>query len=306
MNIRQSVEQLVGNTPLLRLSRLEKELALSTPLLAKLEGMNPSGSAKDRIALQMLREAEEKGLLSPGATIIEPTSGNTGIGLAAIAAARGYRLILTMPESMSLERRALLTAYGAQLVLTPAALGMNGAVEQAERIARETPNSFIAGQFENPANPKAHYLTTGPEIYRDTDGVLCAFVACVGTGGTVSGVGKYLKEQNPNIHVIAVEPADSPLITQGKAAPHKIQGIGANFIPANFDRSVCDEVAVATYEDAVRFARLLASREGVLVGISSGAALSAAVEYAKKHAPDDPIVVLLPDTGERYLSAGLF
>ncbi len=306
MKIYQSVEQLIGNTPLLRLSRLEAAYGIKTPLLAKLEGMNPAGSAKDRVALNMIRSAEEKGLLSPGATVIEPTSGNTGIGLAAIAAARGYRVILTMPDSMSVERRSLLAAYGAELVLTPAALGMNGAVAEAQRIAERTPNSFVAGQFENPDNPAAHYRTTGPEIYRDTDGRLAAFIACVGTGGTVSGVGKYLKEQNRDIRVIAVEPADSPLITQGKAAPHKIQGIGANFVPGNFDPAVCDEVLTATYEDAVAAARTLAAREGILAGISSGAALAAAIDYAKRHSPVDPVVVLLPDTGERYLSSGLF
>ena len=306
MKIYQSVEELIGNTPLLRLSKMEAAYGLSTPLLAKLEGMNPAGSAKDRVALNMILSAEKEGLLSPGATIIEPTSGNTGIGLASIAAARGYHVILTMPDSMSMERRSLLSAYGAELVLTPAALGMNGAVEEANRIAGKTPGSFIPGQFDNPSNPDAHYRTTGPEIYRDTDGNLSAFVACVGTGGTVSGVGRYLKEQNPEIRVIAVEPADSPLITEGRAAPHRIQGIGANFIPKNFDATSCDEVLTAAYEDAVSAARALAKHEGILVGISSGAALAVSISYAKKHSHTAPIVVLLPDTGERYLSSGLF
>lgn len=306
MKIYQGMEQLIGNTPLIRLSKFEKAYGISTPLLAKLEGMNPAGSAKDRVALRMILSAEKAGRLCPGGTIVEPTSGNTGIGLAAIAAARGYRVILTMPDSMSVERRSLLSAYGAELVLTPAALGMDGAVKEAQRIAHETPGAFIPGQFDNPDNPNAHYCTTGPEIYRDTDGSLSAFVACVGTGGTVSGVGRYLKEQNRQIRVIAVEPADSPLITEGKAAPHKIQGIGANFIPKNFDIGICDEILTATYDGAVSAARTLARGEGILVGISSGAALAAATDYAKKHSPAEPIVVLLADTGERYLSLGLF
>ncbi len=306
VNIYDSIDSLIGGTPLLRLSRIEKEYGLKTPLLAKLESMNPAGSAKDRVALNMIRRAEECGLLSPGATIVEPTSGNTGIGLCAVAAARGYRVILTMPDSMSLERRSLLSAYGAVLVLTPAALGMDGAVREAQRIASETPGAFLPGQFDNPSNPEAHYLTTGPEIYRDTDGKLSAFIACVGTGGTVSGVGKYLKEQSADIRILAVEPADSPLITEGRAAPHKLQGIGANFIPENFDREICDGVLTATYEGAVEAARALARREGILCGISSGAALSCAIRYALREAPPLPIVVLLPDTGERYLSADLF
>lgn len=305
--IYKSLPELIGNTPLLELGRYSTSHGLSTPLLAKLEAFNPAGSVKDRVGLNLIEDAEQRGLLRPGSVIVEPTSGNTGIGLSCVAASRGYRVILTMPETMSLERRKLLSAYGAELVLTPGALGMQGAVEKAEELARELPGAFLAGQFDNPANPEAHRKTTGPEIWRDTEGKVDIFVAGIGTGGTLSGTGGYLKEQNPDIQVIGVEPADSPLITQGKAGPHGLQGIGANFIPKNYDPSVCDQVVTVTTQQAYTACRELARTEGFLAGITSGAALWAAEmtaalpENTGKH-----IVVLLPDTGERYLSTELF
>lgn len=305
--IYKSLPELIGNTPLLELGRYSASHGLSTPLLAKLEAFNPAGSVKDRVGLNLIEDAEQRGLLRPGSVIVEPTSGNTGIGLACVAASRGYRVILTMPETMSQERRKLLAAYGAELVLTPGALGMQGAVEKAEELARELPGAFLAGQFDNPANPEAHRKTTGPEIWRDTEGKVDIFVAGIGTGGTLSGTGGYLKEQNPDIQVIGVEPADSPLITQGKAGPHGLQGIGANFIPKNYDPSVCDRVVTVTTQQAYTACRELARTEGFLAGITSGAALWAAEmtaalpENTGKH-----IVVLLPDTGERYLSTELF
>lgn len=295
-----SVEELIGHTPLFH---LETNAQTGAKLLVKLEFLNPGGSIKDRAALSMIQDAETQGRLSPGGTIIEPTSGNTGIGLACVAASRGYRLILTMPDTMSAERRAMLAAYGAQLVLTPGAQGMQGAVDKAEALAKEIPGSIIAGQFENPANPAAHYRTTGPEIWEDAQGQVDALVACVGTGGTVTGTGRYLKEQNPALHVAAVEPDASPLLSGGKAGPHQIQGIGANFIPKNFDRSVVDEVIAIDAADAFSTSRELAKNEGLLVGISSGAAAYAATLLAQR--PENSgkkIVVMLPDTGERYLS----
>ena len=302
-----SVEQLVGNTPLLELTHLETELGLKAKVLAKLEYLNPAGSVKDRVGLAMILDAEEQGRLQPGGTIIEPTSGNTGIGLAAVAAARGYRAIIVMPDSMSMERRLLMTAYGAELVLTEGAKGMTGAIEKAEELAREIPNSMIAGQFDNPANPAAHYRTTGPEIWQDTDGRVDVFVAGVGTGGTITGTGRYLKEQNPAVKVVAVEPADSPLLGGGTAGPHGLQGIGANFVPPVLDTGIYDEIIPVTTQQAYETGRLLGRREGVLVGISSGAALWAALELAKR--PENTgknIVVLLPDTGDRYLSTAMF
>ena len=269
--------------------------------------MNPAGSAKDRAALSMIEEAERTGRLTPGATIIEPTSGNTGIGLASVAVPRGYRVIMTMPETMSLERRRLIAAYGAEIVLTPGKLGMQGAVDKAEELKRDIPGSIIAGQFVNPANPAAHYKTTGPEIWQDTDGDVDVFVAGVGTGGTISGAGRYLKEHKPDVHIVAVEPADSPLLSQGKAGPHGIQGIGANFVPEALDRTVYDEVRTVETADATAMAREIARTEGILVGISSGAAVSAALALAKQPAyAGKTIVVMLPDTGERYLSTGIF
>lgn len=307
MNIYHSIEQLVGRTPLLEISRYRNIRGLDAALFVKLECCNPAGSAKDRVALQMIRSAEESGQLQPGATIIEPTSGNTGIGLAAIAAARGYRVVLTMPDSMSAERRALLNAYGAELVLTPGKEGMAGAIAKARELAAATPNSIIAGQFDNPANPLAHYRTTGPEIWNDTDGQVDIYIAGVGTGGSVSGVGRYLKEKNPNLQVVAVEPDASPLLSEGHAAPHGLQGIGANFVPENFDRNVVDEIIRVKEEDAYRSSRLLAKSEGFLVGITSGAALWAAEQLAmREENRGKNIVVLLPDTGERYLSTPLF
>ena len=307
MNIYRSLDQLVGGTPLLEVAGFAKAAGLKATLLAKLECCNPAGSAKDRVALQMIRDAEAQGLLAPGGTIIEPTSGNTGIGLAAMGIARGYRVILTMPDSMSAERRALLAAYGAELVLTPGAQGMSGAIEKAEELSRSLLGSWVAGQFDNPSNPKAHYLTTGPEIWRDTDGHVDIFVAGVGTGGTVSGTGRYLKEQNPNVKVVAVEPASSPLLTEGRSGPHGLQGIGANFVPANLDRSLIDEIIPVTEEDAYAAGRLLARSEGLLCGITAGAALHAASVLAQR--PENAgkvIVALLPDTGDRYLSTPLF
>ena len=307
MNIAQDVTALIGRTPLVSLSRFSAARSLQTPLVAKVEAFNPGGSAKDRVAQAMLDDAEARGLLGAGAVIIEPTSGNTGVGLALLAAVRGYRVILTMPESMSLERRRLLQAFGAEIVLTPAADGMAGAVARAEALHAALPGSLIAGQFENPANPAAHERTTGPEIWLDTDGTVDVFVACVGTGGTVSGAGRYLKAQNPAVRVVAVEPAASPLLSEGRAGAHGIQGIGANFVPETFDRAVVDEILTVTDEEAFETARALARLEGLLVGISSGAAAAAAASLAAR--PDmagKRIVVLLPDTGERYLSTGLF
>ena len=302
-----SLDQLIGGTPLLELKNIEKELGLKARILAKLEYFNPAGSVKDRPAKAMIDDAEASGRLRPGGTIIEPTSGNTGIGIASVAAARGYRAIIVMPESMSLERRMILKAYGAELVLTPADKAMSGAIEKAEEIQKETPNSIIAGQFYNPANPKAHFETTGPEIWKDTEGCVDYFVAGVGTGGTLSGTGRYLKSRNPDIKVIAMEPADSPLLTKGAGGPHGIQGIGPNFVPENLDRSVYDEVLDCDLDDAYKYGRMLGRKEGFLVGISSGAALWAAVEIAKRsEAQGKTIVVLLPDTGDRYLSTPLF
>ena len=307
MNISHSVHDLVGNTPLLALERYCREKQLPAAILGKLEAFNPAGSAKDRVALQMLRDAEEQGLLTPGATIIEPTSGNTGIGLAAMGICRGYRVILTMPDSMSMERRTLLSAYGAELVLTDGALGMSGAIAKAQELAASIPGSWIAGQFENEANPRAHYLTTGSEIWRDTDGKVDIFVAGVGTGGTVSGTGRYLKEQRGDVCVVAVEPASSPLLSQGRSGPHGLQGIGANFVPKNLDRSIVDEIIPVTEEEAYEAARTLVRTEGILCGISSGAALHAAtVLAARPENKGKSIVVLLPDTGDRYLSTPLF
>ena len=306
MGIYHSVEQLVGNTPLLSVDHYVRARGLEAVILAKLERCNPAGSAKDRVALEMLRQAEASGVLQPGGTVIEPTSGNTGIGLAAMAIARGYRVILTMPATMSAERRALLKAYGAELVLV-AEGGMAGAVAKAEELAREIPGSFIPGQFDNPANPAAHYKTTGPEIWRDTEGHVDIFVAGVGTGGTISGTGRYLKEQNPRVRIVAVEPASSPLLSQGHAGPHGLQGIGANFVPGNYDAKVVDEILTVTDEDAYRTGRLLARTEGIMAGITSGAALWAADELARR--PENrgkTIVALLPDDGGRYLSTPLW
>lgn len=306
-NIYTSVDQLIGNTPLLEFTRLEEQQNLQATLLAKLEYFNPGGSVKDRVAKSILDDAEASGTLKPDTVIIEPTSGNTGIGLACVAATRGYRLIIVMPETMSMERRLLMKAYGAELVLTEGSKGMKGAIAKAEELAQQIPNSLIAGQFVNPANPKAHMDHTGPEIYRDTDGKIDIFVAGVGTGGTITGIGEYLKSQNPNIRVIAVEPADSPVLSEGKAGPHKLQGIGAGFIPDVLNTSIYDEVIPVSGEDAYATARLLCKTEGVLVGISSGAAAYAALELAKR--PENKgkrIVVLLPDTGERYLSTPSF
>ena len=305
MPVYTSVRQLIGATPLVELSAIEKELGLSARLLAKLECFNPGGSVKDRVALAMILDAQSRGALQPGGTIIEPTSGNTGIGLAWVAATLGYKAIIVMPDSMSIERIKLMEAYGAQVVLTPGKDGMSGAIAKAEALAKQLPGSFIAGQFENPANPQVHYLTTGPEIWQDAEGRLDYFVAGVGTGGTLSGTGKYLKEQDPAIQVIAVEPAASPLLSGGKAGPHGLQGIGANFVPDTLDRSVADKILTVTEEEAYAAARLLAQREGILCGISSGAALHSAVKLAKEN-PGKTIVVILPDSGERYLSTSLF
>jgi len=307
MKIYKKATELIGNTPLLELGNYEKAHGLEATILAKLEYLNPAGSVKDRIALAMLDDAERRGLLKPGSVIIEPTSGNTGIGLAAVAAARGYRIILTMPETMSVERRSLLRAYGAELVLTEGAKGMKGAIAKAQELVAQTENSFIPGQFTNPANPRAHRETTGPEIWRDTDGKVDIFVAGVGTGGTVTGVGEYLKAQNPAVRIVAVEPAGSPVLSGGVSGPHKIQGIGAGFVPDTLNRAVLDEILPVENEDAFAAGRELARREGVLAGISSGAALHAATVLAKR--PENRgkmIVVLLPDTGDRYLSTPLF
>ena len=306
-NIYQSVTELIGRTPLLAAKAFAKEYNLPANLVVKLEYFNPAGSVKDRIAIAMIEQAEKDGKIAPGATLIEPTSGNTGIGIAAVAAARGCHAILTMPEPMSVERRNLLKAYGAEIVLTDGSQGMKGAIARAVELQKEIPNSFIPSQFENPANPAVHERTTGPEIWEDTDGNIDAFIAGVGTGGTVSGVGRYLKSKNPSIHVVAVEPVDSPVLSGGKPGPHKIQGIGAGFIPTTLDTKVYDEVIQVKNEDAFAYGREFARREGALVGISSGAALAAAVELARR--PDfagKNIVVLLPDGGDRYLSTDLF
>ena len=306
-NIYTSADQLIGHTPLLELKGIEKELGLKARILAKLEYFNPAGSVKDRIAKAMIDDAEAQGLLGPGAVIIEPTSGNTGIGLAAVAAARGYRIIIVMPDTMSVERRQLMRAYGAELVLTEGAKGMKGAIAKAEELAREIPHSFIPGQFVNPANPAAHRATTGPEIWEDTDGQVDFFVAGVGTGGTITGVGEYLKGQKPEIRIVAVEPKDSPVLSEGKAGPHKIQGIGAGFVPQVLNTAVYDEIIPVSNEDAFATGRLIGHREGVLVGISSGAATFAAIELARREEnAGKTIVVLLPDTGDRYLSTPMF
>lgn len=307
MKIFSSVSDLIGNTPLLRLARLEKELSLSATLLAKIESRNPAGSVKDRVAMQMILDGEKEGKLSVGATVIEPTSGNTGIGLAALCASRGYKAIFTMPDTMSQERQLLLRAYGAEIVLTEGKKGMTGAIEKAKEIAEKTPGSFLAGQFDNPSNPKAHFLTTGPEIWEATDGNVDLFVSCIGTGGTITGTGEFLKQKNERIRIIGVEPKNSPVLSGGKSGPHGIQGIGAGFIPSVLNQKILDEVYTATEEEAYTAARLLATKEGILAGISSGAALSCAIEEAKKKENEKKtIVVLLPDTGERYLSTPLF
>ena len=302
-----SAEQLIGNTPLVELTQIEKELGLKAKLIAKLELFNPAGSVKDRVALAMINDAEKRGVLNKDSVIIEPTSGNTGIGLASVAAARGYKLIIVMPDSMSVERRQIMKAYGAQLVLSPGAKGIPGAIELANQLAASTPNSYIAGQFVNPANVMAHYTTTGPEIYSATDGKVDIFVAGVGTGGTITGTGKYLKEQNSKIKVVAVEPATSPVLSNGVKGPHGIQGIGAGFVPDILDTGIYDEIIPVKDEDAFTYGRLMGKKEGVLVGISSGAALAAAVELAKREEnAGKQIVVLMPDTGDRYLSTKLF
>lgn len=305
--IYNSAAELVGKTPLVEFSNIEKELGLKAKILAKLEYFNPAGSVKDRIAKAMIEDAEKNGKLKKGSVIIEPTSGNTGIGLASIAAAKGYRIIIVMPETMSVERRQIMKAYGAELVLTEGAKGMKGAIAKADELAKEIPNSFIPGQFVNPANPKAHFDTTGPEIYGDTDGKVDIFVAGVGTGGTVTGVGKYLKSKNPKIKVVAVEPATSAVLSTGVAGSHKIQGIGAGFVPDVLDTKIYDEIIPVSNEDAFKFGKLVGIKEGVLVGISSGAALTAAIELANRaENAGKNIVVLLPDTGDRYLSTPLF
>lgn len=307
MKIYNSVAETVGNTPLVRLSRIEKELGISARLLVKLEARNPAGSAKDRVAKRIIEDAEEKGLLREGSVIIEPTSGNTGIGIASIAAARGYRAVIVMPANMSAERKLLIRAYGAELVETDPAKGMSGAIAKAEELHLNTPGSIIAGQFTNPENAAAHRLTTGPEIYEDTDGEVDIFVAGVGTGGTITGVGEYLKGRKPEVRIVGVEPADSPVLSGGKAGPHGIQGIGAGFVPKILNREIIDSVVTATLDSARSAARLLARFEGMLAGISSGAALHAAIEEAKRgENAGKTVVALLPDTGERYLSAGLF
>ncbi|MBO5953696.1 MAG: cysteine synthase A [Oscillospiraceae bacterium] len=307
MPLYTSADQLIGHTPMLELTHLEAAQQLQARVLAKLEFFNPGGSVKDRVALAMIEDAQAKGLLKPGATIIEPTSGNTGIGLAAVAAARGYRAIIVMPDTMSVERRLLMAAYGAEVVLTPGAEGMTGAIRKAEALAREIPGSFIPGQFDNPANPTAHYTSTGPEIWEDTEGAVDIFVAGVGTGGTITGVGEYLRRRKPGVQIVAVEPAGSPLLSKGKAGPHGLQGIGANFIPSVLNTNIYDGIVSVTEQQAYSAARMLGKQEGILVGISSGAALWAALELAKQ--PENAgkiIVVLLPDTGDRYLSTPMF
>lgn len=306
-NIYTSVSQLIGRTPLLELTNIEKKDGLRAKLLAKLEGCNPAGSAKDRVALSMVLDAEARGILKPGSVIIEPTSGNTGIGLCSVAAARGYKCIIVMPDSMSMERRLLMTAFGGELVLTPGKEGMTAAIAKAEELAAQIPGSWIAGQFENPANPDAHYRTTGPEIWGDTDGTVDIFVAGIGTGGTITGTGRYLKEKNPNVKIVGVEPADSPLLTEGKAGPHGIQGIGANFVPKTLDTGVYDEVVTVTTEQAYAAGRRMGMEEGVLAGISAGAALHVALELAKREEnAGKTIVALLPDSGERYLTTPMY
>lgn len=307
MTVYKAISDLIGNTPLVELTHIEEKEGLDASVVAKVEFFNPAGSVKDRIAKKMIEDAEKKGVIKPGATLIEPTSGNTGIGIASVAAAKGYKAIMTMPETMSVERRNLLKAYGAKVVLIDGKTGMKGAIAKAKELAATIPNSFIPSQFENPSNPQAHYESTGPEIWKDTEGKVDIFVAGVGTGGTVSGTGKYLKDQNPNVKVIAVEPATSPVLSQGYAGPHGIQGIGAGFVPNTLDTSVYDEVFTVTNEQAYETGRLIAHNEGMLVGISSGAATYAAIQIAKR--PENKgktIVVLLPDTGERYLSTPMF
>ena len=307
MKVYQTITDLVGRTPLLEVTKIEAEEQTGAKIFAKLELFNPAGSVKDRVAVAMINDAEKRGVLKPDSVIIEPTSGNTGIGLAALCAAKGYRLTIVMPDTMSAERRQLIAAFGAELVLTEGKRGMAGAIERAEKLHAETENSLIAGQFVNPANPLAHYKTTGPEIWTDTDGEADIFVAGVGTGGTVTGVGRYLKEKKPSVKIVAVEPASSPVLEGGAAGPHKIQGIGAGFVPENFASDVCDEIVSVTDDEAYAFARLLAQREGLLAGISSGAALAAAVKEAKRQEnAGKTVVALLPDTGDRYLSCGVF
>jgi len=306
-NIYTSVSQLIGRTPLLEICNMEKKDGLKARVLVKLEGCNPAGSAKDRVALSMIDDAEARGILKPGSVIIEPTSGNTGIGLCSVAAARGYQCIIVMPDSMSMERRLLMTAFGGELVLTPGAGGMSGAIAKAEELAKEYPNSFIAGQFVNPANPEAHYRTTGPEIWEDTDGKVDIFVAGIGTGGTITGTGRYLKEKNPAVLVVGMEPADSPLLTKGVAGPHGIQGIGANFVPEILDRTILDAVVTVTTEQAYAAGRRLGAEEGILAGISAGGALHTALELAKLPENEGKtIVALLPDSGERYLTTPMY
>ena len=305
MNVYKSVSELIGKTPLLELSNVEKELGLKSKIYAKLEYFNPAGSVKDRVALKMIEDAEKQGVLKKGSVIIEPTSGNTGIGLASVAASKGYKLIITMPETMSIERRKLIAAYGAELVLTDGSKGMNGAIAKAEELSKEIPDSIVAGQFINPSNPKAHFESTGPEIWCDTDGTVDFFVAGVGTGGTITGTGEYLKSKNPDVKIIGVEPCDSPILSGGKAGAHPLQGIGAGFVPDVLNTDIIDEIATVSGEEAYAASRLLAKSEGVLVGISSGAALHIAIQKAKKE-EGKTIVVLLPDLGDRYLSTDLF
>ncbi len=307
MRIYTSADQLIGHTPLLRLTHIEKELGLKAAVIAKLEYLNPAGSAKDRIAKKMIEEAEKSGALSPGGVIIEPTSGNTGIGLAAVAAAKGYRVLITMPDTMSEERRMIIAAYGAELVLTDGAQGMQGAIDKAEELHQEIPGSIIAGQFVNPANPQAHYETTGPEIWEDTDGTVDIFVAGIGTGGTITGTGRYLKEMDPNVRVVGIEPEGSPFLSKGIAGPHGLQGIGAGFVPEALDTGIYDEILPVSDEDAYQAGRLLGKKEGILCGITSGAAVHAAIQLAMRPENEGKtIVALLPDTGDRYLSTPLF